>query len=417
MVTVALIALDLLYNCLYAKTSYPLWRAALTIGVALETILGVRVMYLDSLELYREAEAGYLLLAAGRLGLVTGALIFFRSPPQILAWIWFFSGIFAVARQSKLCRRIGLLRLFEPMPPGLSLRELALARHTMADPCSRWMRNNLPVLVLSTIAQPVAVTTYVALRAVFGAARQMVLQLSRYASVQYVSLRQSHKLTLAELQITLCVLLTAFFASVLTCLVIADNFRLASLWLVRSDATLYRAIAITFGLGSPFYAYQILQALMRRYGKVREIAGRQYLYIACLVIFAAVALLTKSVPLWLVLTLVADIIISLSFMLNPSRTSILAQTSAGARGFLAALTSGLLAAALWLVLRFEPFHFLQQPTPSAIAYTLAFLSLWIMVIAAVYLYIAHDPLPEARTLMAPALGAICNSHSQETAND
>jgi hypothetical protein len=413
--TIALIALDLLYTCLYAKTSYPLWRAALTIGVALETTLGVRIMYLDSLELYREAEAGYLLLAAARLCLAIGALIFFHSAPDTLAWIWFFTGIFAIAQQSKLCRRIGLLRLFEPMPPGLSLRTLAIARHTMADPASNWMRNSVPVLVLSAIAQPVAVTTYVALRGVFGAARATIRQLSRYASVQYVCLRQSHKMSVAEVQLTLCVLFTAFVASVLTCIVIADNFRLGSLLLVRSDATLYQAIAITFGLGSPFYAYQILQALMLRYGKVREIARRQYLYITCLVIFAAVALLTKSVPLWLVLTLVADIVISLSFMLNPSRTSILGQTSAGARGFLAALTSALLAAALWLVLRFRPLDFLQQPTTSAIAYTLAFLSLCILVIATVYLYIAHDLLPEARTLVASALGAIFNSRSEDTA--
>ena len=120
--TITLIALDLLYNCLYAKTSYPLWHAALTIGVALETILCARITYLDSLELYREAEAGYLLLAATRFCLTIGALIFFHSPPCTLAWIWFFAGIFAIANQSKLCRRIGLLRLFEPMPQGLRER-------------------------------------------------------------------------------------------------------------------------------------------------------------------------------------------------------------------------------------------------------------------------------------------------------
>lgn len=409
--TIALIALDLLYYCLYAKTLYPLWHVALTIGVALESILCARIMYLDSLELYREAEAGYLLLAATRFCLALGALIFFHAPPDTLAWIWSIAGIFAIAHQSKLCRRIGLLRLFEPMPPGLSLRTLAIALHTMADPASNWVRISLPVLVLSAVGQPVAVTTYVALRSVFGAVRQTISQLSRYASVQYLSLRYSQKMDVAEVQLTLCILFTAFFASVLTCIVIADNFRLATFWLGGLDGTLYQAIAITFGLASPFYVYQILQALMLRCGRVHEIARRQYLYIVSLVIFAAITLLAKSVLLWLVLVLVADILISFSFMLRTEGTS----TSAGVRGSLAALASAVLTAGFWLFVRFEPLDFLHRSTTSAIACTLAFLALWMLVIAAVYIYIAHDLLPNARTWAGSALGALFNSHSEETA--
>jgi hypothetical protein len=409
--TIAVIALDLLYNCLYAKTTYPFSRAALIIGVALETLLCVRIMYLDSLEFYREAEGGYLLLAATRFCLTIGALIFFHSPPDTLAWIWCFCGIFAIAHQSKLCRRVGLLRLLEPMPPRLSLRTLAIALHTMADPASNWVRNSVPVLVLSAVAQPLAVITYVALRSVFGAVRQTIQQLSRYASVQYLSLRQSHKTSLAEVQLTLCVLFAAFFASVLTCIVIADNFRLASFWLVRSDGTLYQAFAITFGIASPFHVYQIVQGLMRRCGKVHEIARRQYLYIISLVIFAAITLLTKSVLLWLVLILVADVMISFSFMLRTAGM----RTSAGVRGSLAALASAFLIAGLWLLVRFEPLDFLHRSTTSAITCTLAFLALWALVIAAVYLYIAHDLLPDARTLAGSALGALFNGRSEETA--
>jgi hypothetical protein len=412
-VTITVIGLDLSYTCLYTKTPYFLWRAALVVGVALETIVYVRVMYLDSLELYRQAEAGYLLLAAVRLCLAIAALTFFHSPPNVLAWIWCLSGLFAIAHQSTLCRRIGLLRLSEPMPPGLSFRTLRIARYTMADPASGWMRAYVPVLVLSAIAQPVAVTIYVALRALFGTARQIILQLARYASVQHVWLKESHQAALAETQFTLCVLFAAFFASVITGIVVADNFRLASLWLVRSDPTLYAQIAITFGLASPLYAYQIMQALMLRHGRVNEIARRQYLYIICLVVFSVIALLTKSVLLWLMLILIAEVTISLSFMLRPPS----AATSAGGRGFLAALASALLGVSLWLLVRFEPFDFLRQPTTSAIAPTLAFLSLWILVIAALYLYIAHDLLSEVRTLAVSALGTFFNSRPEEPAND
>ena len=411
--TVTLIGLDLGYTCLYAKTPYLWWRAALVVGVALETIVYVRVMYLDSLELYRQAEAGYLLLAAARLCLAIAALTFFHSPPKVLAWTWCLSGLFAIAQQGRLCRRTGLLCLLEPMPAGLSFRTLRIARYTTVDPASSWMRAYVPVLVLSAIAQPVAVTIYVALRALFGTARQMILQLSRYASVQYVWLKESHRAALAETQFTLCVLFAAFFASVITGIVVADNFRLASFWLVGSDPTLYGQIAITFGLASPLYAYQILQALMLRHGKVHEIARRQYLYIICLLIFSGIALLTKSVLLWLILILIAEIMISLSFMLRTPNTT----TSAGVRGSLAALLSAVLGMSLWLFVRFGPFDFLRQSTTLAIAYTLAFSSLWILVVAALYLYIGHDLLSEARTLGVSALGAFFNNRPERPAND
>ena len=413
LVTITVIGLDLCYTCLYTQTPYLLWRAALVVEL-LELIVYVRVMYLDSLELYRQAEAGYLLLAAARLCLaIIAALTLFHSPPKVLAWIWLLSGLFAIAHQSRLCRRIGLLRLLEPMPPGLSFRTLRIARYTMADPASGWMRAYVPVLVLSAIAQPMAVTIYVALRALFGTARQMILQLSRYASVQYVWLKESHQAALAETQFTLSVLFAAFFASVITGIVIADNFRLASFWLPGSDPNLYAQVAITFGLVSPLYAYQIMQALMLRHGKVNEIARRQYLYIICLVVFSVVALLIKSVLLWLILILIAEVTISLSFMLRTPN----AATSAGVRGSLAALASAFLGVSLWLLVRFEPFDFLRQSTTAAIAYTLAFYSLWTLVIAGLYLYIGHDLLSEARTLAVSALSTFFNSRPEEPASD
>ncbi|MCE0523805.1 MAG: hypothetical protein LV480_12935 [Methylacidiphilales bacterium] len=381
--TFLLVAVDFIYNHFYLGAAYPLWRPALLIGIALEILIVVRVMYLDTLGLYREAEAGYLILAAARLFLAVGALLFFHAPPATLAWIWFFTGIFSIAQQGRISRRLGLLRLFEPIPRDLSFKSLAITRHTMADPCSSWVRINGPVVILTVIAPAAAITTYVALRAVFGAARTTISQLSRYASVEYLTLRQSRRFDLAEIQITLCVLLAAFFASGITVAVLADNGRIASLLLRKVDGALYQEMAITFGLGSAFYSYQIMQAVIRRAGEVARIANRQYVYMLCSVVFAIVALVTKSTLLWLVLSLLADIMISVSFLLKTSRESIQSQTSAGWRGCVAAAASSLLVLAIWLVARFENFGFLRETTASAIACTVVFLLLWLLLIAAV----------------------------------
>ena len=217
--TAVLIALDFAYHRVFQIESYPLWRPALVIGIGLETLLIVRMMYMDSLGLYTEAEGGYLLLAAGRLCLAVGGAHYFSCATGGISWIWFGAACSPSRNKAGFCRRIPILNLFSPISPGLSPKTLAIARHTMADPCSNWMRFNAPVLVLAAIAPAAAVTTYVALRAVFGAARATISQLSRYASVEYVLLTQARNFAKAEFQITLCVLLTAFAASAVSCVV------------------------------------------------------------------------------------------------------------------------------------------------------------------------------------------------------
>jgi hypothetical protein len=373
-VTVALIGLDLFWG------GHQFWHTALIVSVTLETLILTRVGYLDSLQLYRQAEAGYLSLVTARLCLSFGALIFCHASPLTLSMLLFLIGIFALAHQNRLCRRTGLLGLFEPIPPGLSFRILAIARHTVADPASNWMRNSLPVLVLSAIAQPIAVTTYVALRAVFGAARQMAMQLSRYVSVRYVHAGKSA----AAQQIILLSMLSAGFAtSILGYVVLVDNFRLASFWLKSSPDT-YGAIATIFALSAPLYAYQIIQAVMLRHGKVRAIAQRQYLYIGSLAAFALIALLVKSVLFWLVLILVAEVGLSVSFIFQPQTLA-----SLSVRPFLVLLLSMALTATLAFLVRFVHLSFIEQVTAPAVAGTLTLLSLWVLASATVYLLVTR----------------------------
>ncbi len=381
--TTTLVVLDFVYIHFAQHAPWPLWRPALLIGIALEIVVIIRVMYLDTLGLYREAEGGYLLLAAARLIIAVAALLLFHAPPAALGWIWFFTGVFAIFQQNRHCRRRGILLLLERPPAGLSWRTLAVARHTLADPLSIWMRINGPVIVLSVFAVPAAITTYVALRAVFGAARTTILQLSRYASVEYLALRQARKPELAELQFSACVLAAAFFSSAVAGLVLVDNLRLASLLLGKVDLRLYQEIALTFALGGAFYCYQILQALMLRCGEVDRIANRQYLYMLAFVVFGVVAVLARSTLLWLVLVLATDLLISLSFLLNAGPSGARAGTSAGGRGFVAATGSLVLALALGLAARFDVFDFLREKTPGAVAGTLGLLAAWMLLVAVV----------------------------------
>jgi hypothetical protein len=70
---------------------------------------------------------------------------------------------------------------------------------------------------------------------------------------------------------------------------------------------------------------------------------------------------------------------------------------------------------LWLFVRYEPFDFLRQSSTVAYASTFALSSLWTLLIAALYFYIGHDLLPEARTWAVSALGAFFNGRPEEPA--
>ncbi len=385
--TLLLIIGDYGFQHLWLGQTYPLWRVALVLAITAEVILGVRITYLDTQGYYRQAEAGYLVMASARFILGFVALFFFRASPTTLAWLWVATGVLALLQQSRLCHRIKRLELFEPLPPDMSIRYLSAIGYTMADPCAGWMRMQLPIVVLSIIAQPVAVVVYVALRAIFGLGRQTILQLSRFASVEFLSLRQAGKYELAEIHLTILVLGAAFFASSVTAAVIVDNCRLASLWIKQLDPKVYQLVAITFGLGNTFYTYQITQAVSRRVGEIAFVAQRQYAYMIYAGIFAIIALAVKSLLLWLVLLLVADIVLALSYMLRPAPGSILAETSAGRRGSMAAAASCAITLGMVLLMHLEKFEFLTGKTVPDVLCTIAFFLIWLLVIALVNVWL------------------------------
>ncbi len=405
LVTSVLVIGDFVFHHFCLSEDYPLWRTALLLAVAMEVVLGVRINYLDTQGFYREAEGGFLILIAARLILTIGALVFFHASPAMVAWIWFGVGAFALLQQGWLCRRAGRMKLFEAIPSSISWRTLGTIRYTMADPCSNWVRINGPVVVLGAISAPsIAIVTYVALRAIFGAARSTILQISRYASVEYLALRQAGKLQLAEMHFTMMMLMSAFFASGMAAFVILDNGRLASLVLKEMNLPIYQMMAITFALGNAFFSFAIPAAVSRRAGEVVEVAYRQYFYILCAAVFAAIALVTKSMLIWLLLAMVADVLAALSFMVTPARNSILQETTSGWRAAVAAATSSVMVLLMWLFMQVQGFNFLDGRTPYDILCTIAFFLGWILVIGFVDLSLVYGI--RARDLNLP--GAVFN---------
>ncbi|HEY3838798.1 MAG TPA: hypothetical protein VGL72_19615 [Bryobacteraceae bacterium] len=343
-VTALLILANALYSVAWKHTPYQAWQGALAVAIALETILIVRIMYLDSLGFYRGAEASYFTLAALRLALSLVGLLVFHLRSNGLAWLYFASSILALGWQNRICHKAGTLGLFS-RPRKLSLSVLTLARHTLAEPCANWVRLSLPVLITSALAPPAAVTTYVALRAVFGVARASIQQLARVASVEYLRIRAVRRILRAESILTAFMLLSVGFGTLFGASVVIDNHRILSLWLKHFDNQMFQSIVASFALASPFLGYQILLSLKFRIGELGHVAGRLYAFVLYSGMFAGLALVTGSFRSYLILLALAEILLSASFMGFPKFAST-ASSQAGQRGFAAACCGTLLIVSL-----------------------------------------------------------------------
>ena len=312
-VTVGLILCDFAGSLLLHSGPYPAWRALLIAACSLETVLIIRITYLDSLGRYRGAEASYFTFAFLRLLLSIPALFWLHWQATGLSVVYFLTAAVALIAQGRfLCRATPLLQLRHRFPK-LSWKAFALARYTVAEPLSNWSRLNLPVLIIGSISPPVAVTTYVALRAVFGAGRTTIQQLARVASVECLKSRALADWKRAEALLTVFVLAAIFFGSALSCFVVIDNMRILGLWLKHFDRHLFQQIALAFALTAPFFSYQIPMNLMFRTGELARVARRHYAFFAYSCLFAGAALLVKSLIIYLGLLVVAELILAVTF--------------------------------------------------------------------------------------------------------
>lgn len=368
-ITVMLIAGDALYSVTVAHLEYPLWKGALTAAYSLETLLIIRIGYLDSLGFYRGAEVSYFIFAALRLAIGVAALSILHVGASGLAWLFLGTSIAALAFQGYwLCRRLQALKLFAVFPSKLSLKVMALAGSTVAEPVANWVRLSLPVLVISTIASPAAVTTYVALRAAFGAGRTTIQQLARVASVEYLRFRDQGRVSEAGSLILFFILLAGVLGTSAGVLVAADNLRLLGLWLTRVDRALFQEIVIAFAASAPFYAYQIPLSVMFRAGELAWVARRHYFYCLYATVFAAAGFQMRTLGFYLLLLVISEVALSISFMSGARGGAFPEGSSRG--GLIACLSGSTITLLLWIAVRCLPFPLFVSVSFAAIAGTI-----------------------------------------------
>jgi hypothetical protein len=352
LVTTALLVAGLAYGALHEMGTWQLGRVLLTLAYAFEALLIIRIVYLDSLGEYSSAESSYFIFAAIRLVLAVPALLFFRVQPVGLCWIFMGTSVLGLALQGWLCNIPSELRIFGGFPRRLSFGTCSLVRYTMAEPIANWARLSLPVLVIASIAPDTAVTTYVALRAIYGSARTTIQQVARVASVEVLRLLGQRRRAPAEYLLSLFLLFAGLIGTALAGAVVLDNMRLLSLWLKHFDRLLFQNINLSFALSSPFYCYQIIVALSFRVGQLALTARRQYAYLLYSALIAASTVIIKSLDVYLALLVVAEILLSISFLMRQNIGGHAShKTNAGRRGLAGSFAGAALVFAMWITVR------------------------------------------------------------------
>jgi hypothetical protein len=358
-VTSSLLLGDFAYGWSNGLGKWQLGRALLTVAYAVETVLIIRIVYLDSLGEYSRAESSYFTFAALRLALAVPALLVFKVHPIGLCWLFFATSIVGLVLQGSLCKIPPELRIFARAPHRLSFRTCGFARYTMAEPCANWIRIGLPVLVIAAIAPATAVTTFVALRAIYGAARTTIQQVARVASVEFLRYRAAGQGDTAGSLLSAFMLLAAFIGTALASLVVVDNLRVLSLWLKHFDHHVFQNINLSFALSSPFYSYQVIVALSFRIGRLALMARQQYSYVLYSAAFAGAALMVRSLAIYLALLVVAEIALSTSFMVRQSLGGENGyQAKSRCRSLGASTVGTLLVLGLWMIVRYGGADFL-----------------------------------------------------------
>jgi hypothetical protein len=349
-ITLSLLGWLLLQSLLHGGTSQTVWTGVLIMAYAIETLLTIRIVFLDSLGQYNEAELTYFVFAILRFGLAVPALLFLKLQPQGLAWLFLMTSLVGIMLQARLCKTLSVFRLFDPLPRSLPFAVVARARHTLAEPLSNWIRISLPVLVIASISTPAAVTIYVALRAAFGASRTTIQQLARVASVEYIRLRSAGQTAKARALLTGFVQVAGFLGLAMGGFVIVDNLRLLGLFLKGFDRTLFQMVVASFAFSGAFYSHQILVNVMFRAGKLADVAYRQYAFVLYSAVFAIVASLSKSLPMFLGLLVVSEIVLATSVMVL-RRDRMTTEYLVGRRAFAGSLGGLVMIVILWLVVQ------------------------------------------------------------------
>ncbi len=298
--------------------AYQLWAGAVpsallgvvTISVALDTLTLLRGVWFDTLGHFSKVEAMYLGMVASRVALSLIALVAFRAPPVALGCIMLVTSVGAMVAQALLLRAPTSLSFLAGQCRDLRWRSLGMVWSVISEPAANWVRISLPVVVFATFTPPAFITTYVAIRAIFASARQVISQLARYTSVQYVQRLEEGRAVADRIALRAIFACTTIGVAVSSAIIV-DQGRLLRVWLGASNVQAESLVTASFVIGAIAFGYQVAAGILIRSGDVVTVAKRQYIYLGLCMAGALITyILVRSVSIYLALLAIQELVIA-----------------------------------------------------------------------------------------------------------
>ena len=306
---VGLTAVFLAYE-LWSGTASSGLLAVVTVSAALDTLTVVRGIWFDTLGRFNKIEALYLGMIASRVTLSLIALTAFRASPAVLAYIMLATSSGWMAAQAFVLRTPASLAFLSGTYRDLRRRTLGVVWFVVSEPAANWIRISLPVVVFAVFAPPAFITTYVAIRAIFASARQVISQLARYTSVQYVQ-RLGDGKTVADHIAVRAIFACTVIGVAVSSIIIADHGRLLRIWLGAANVQAENLIVASFVAGALGFGYQVVAGILIRSGDVVGVAKRQYVYVGvCTAAALVISIAVKSTSVYLAALAAQELVIA-----------------------------------------------------------------------------------------------------------
>lgn len=172
--TLAVLAVVAAWLAPRAGAEGSLFLFVLALAATAEVFLGLRVTFMEAKGLIAPAEALFFAMAASRV-VIAGVLIaFFNAGPLLVSIVWLLSAVCAVCAQSFF----RFVRETSPAFGNWKLEDVAAAYRdaawSAATPLVQWAQLQAPVIALSVFAAPALVSSFVAIRALFGTMRSIL---------------------------------------------------------------------------------------------------------------------------------------------------------------------------------------------------------------------------------------------------
>ena len=281
----------------------------LTAAAMMENYLGLRTPFLEALGRIAYAESAFLAMVATRLVVGVALIYFLHAGPVILSILWLASACMAVLIQAQFREVRTVAPLFRRWKFSHIRETYADARWSAATPLVVWAQIHLPVITLSSFAPAAIVSSFVALRTLYGLTRLIIQQISRIISIQYTRRVRQIGADNARAFLLLVAAGVAWLSAGAGLAIFAEKFWLTGPLFDIPKTPIVYLLILTLGISSTMSVHQLFALSMAREGAFSTSGTANYAYFLGVAGTCGLALLLKNMPLLVIGLAACDVML------------------------------------------------------------------------------------------------------------